>query len=186
MRRIVRGSGVFRSRNIRSPRTRIEPDSVERSFTTTVTFVRSTSAERLWKSLADYDSARTGQDTSETVLNTSNVKVNQFGKLFAMPSDGQIYTQPFYAPSVVLKGEIHNIVIIATENDTVYANDADSSDAPLWKANMVDAAHRAGTGETALNSATFKAKSIRQTLLCPFDSCYHSLFQFSAFFESAG
>ena len=47
-------------------------------------------------------------------------------------------------------------MIIATENDSVYAYDADSSGAPLWKASMVDAAHGAGGSgpETALNSAT--------------------------------
>src|SRR6516164_6199650 len=102
------------------------------------------------------DNARTGQNTSETILNTSNVNVNQFGKLFAMPSDGQVYAQPLYVPGVTIKGAVHNIVVIATENDSVYAYDADSSGAPLWKASMVDAAHGAGGSgpETALNSAT--------------------------------
>src|SRR6516225_1343109 len=102
------------------------------------------------------DNARTGQNTSETILNTSNVNVNQFGKLFAMPSDGQVYAQPLYVPGVTINGAVHNIVVIATENDSVYAYDADSSGAPLWKASMVDAAHGAGGSgpETALNSAT--------------------------------
>jgi hypothetical protein len=100
------------------------------------------------------DNARTGQNTSETILNTTNVNVNQFGKLFAMPVIGQVYAQPLYVPSVTVNGGVHNVVIIATENDTVYAYDADSSGAPLWEASMVDAAHGAGTGETALNSAT--------------------------------
>ena len=100
------------------------------------------------------DNARTGQNTSETILNTSNVNVNQFGKLFAMPSDGQVYAQPLYVPGVTINGGVHNLVVLATENDSVYAYDADSSGAPLWKASMVDAAHGAGAGETALNSAT--------------------------------
>ena len=100
------------------------------------------------------DNARTGQNTSETILNTSNVNVNQFGKLFAMPSDGQVYAQPLYVPGVTINGGVHNVVILATENDSVYAYDADSSGAPLWKASMVDSAHGAGTGEMALNSAT--------------------------------
>ncbi len=94
------------------------------------------------------DNARTGQNTSETILNTSNVNVNQFGKLFAMPSDGQVYAQPLYVPGVTINGGVHNLVILATENDGVYAYDADSSGAPLWKASMVDAAHGAGAGET--------------------------------------
>ena len=102
------------------------------------------------------DNARSGQNTSETILNTSNVNLNQFGKLFAMPAIGQVYAQPLYVPSVTVNGSVHNVVIIATENDSVYAYDADSSGAPLWKASMVDAAHGAGGSgpETALNSAT--------------------------------
>jgi len=101
------------------------------------------------------DNARTGQNTSETILNTSNVNANDFGKLFAMPVDGQIYTQPLYVPGMTIKGGIHNVVIVATEADSVYAYDADSaSSLLLWKASMVDAAHGAGTSETALTSAT--------------------------------
>ena len=75
------------------------------------------------------DNARTGQNTAESILNTTNVNVNQFGKLFAMPADGQVYAQPLYVPGVTIKGGVHNVVIIATENDTVYAYDADSSGA---------------------------------------------------------
>jgi hypothetical protein len=100
------------------------------------------------------DNARTGQNTAETILNASNVNANQFGKLFAMPADGQVYAQPLYLPGVTIKGGVHNVVIIATENDSVYAYDADSGGAPLWKVSMVDAAHGAGTGETALETAT--------------------------------
>src|SRR5215469_6664129 len=102
------------------------------------------------------DNARTGQNTAETILNTTNVNTAQFGKLFAMPADGQVYAQPLYVPGVAIKGGVHNVVIIATENDSVYAYDADASGAPLWKASMVDAAHGAGGSgpETALTSAT--------------------------------
>src|SRR5579862_6151902 len=100
------------------------------------------------------DNAQTGQNTSETILNTTNVNTSQFGKLFAMPADGQVYAQPLYVPGVTINGGVHNVVIIATENDSVYAYDADLSGAPLWKASMVDAAHGAGSGETALQTAT--------------------------------
>src|ERR1700722_2886852 len=99
------------------------------------------------------DNARTGQNMSETILNTTNVNTSQFGKLFAMPADGQVYAQPLYVPGVTINGGVHNVVIIATENDSVYAYDADSGGAPLWKASMVDAGHGAGAGETPLNSA---------------------------------
>ncbi len=97
------------------------------------------------------DNARTGQNTSETILNTTNVNANEFGKLFAMPVNGQVYAQPLYVPGVTINGGVHNVVIIATEADSVYAYDADStSSVLLWKASMVDAAHGAGAGEAAL------------------------------------
>jgi hypothetical protein len=111
------------------------------------------------------DVARTGQNTSETVLNTSNVNLNQFGKLFALPTDGLVFAQPLYVPSVTINGGFHNVVIIATEADSVYAYDADAGGAPLWKASMVDAAHGAGSGETPLNSATALACTDVQPLI---------------------
>jgi hypothetical protein len=70
-----------------------------------------------------------------------------------MPVDGQVYAQPLYVPAAI-KGGVHNVVIIATENDSVYAYDADSGGASLWKASMVDAAHGAGAGETPIHSGT--------------------------------
>ena len=51
------------------------------------------------------------------------------------PVDGQVYAQPLYLPNVTIGGAIHNVVFAATENDTVYAFDADATSvgAPLWK-----------------------------------------------------
>ena len=100
------------------------------------------------------DVSRTGQNTTETILSTTNVNVNQFGKLFALSTDGQVYAQPLYVPGVTINGATHNVLIVATAADSVYAFDADSNSAPLWKASLVDAAHGAGTGETPLNSST--------------------------------
>ncbi|MGH9690694.1 MAG: hypothetical protein ACRD4C_06360, partial [Candidatus Acidiferrales bacterium] len=37
------------------------------------------------------DNSRTGLNPSETILTTSNVNVNQFGKLLSLPVDGQVY-----------------------------------------------------------------------------------------------
>ncbi len=112
------------------------------------------------------DNARTGQNTAETILNTGNVNANQFGKLFAIPTDGQVYAQPLYVPGVTIKGGVHNVVIIATENDSVYAYDADFGGAPLWKVSMVDVAHGAGAGEMALNTATTTGSMHRDRTAC--------------------
>jgi hypothetical protein len=104
------------------------------------------------------DISRTGQNTTETILNTANVNVNQFGELFVLSTDGQVYAQPLYVPDVTINGATHNVLIVASEADSVYAFDDDSNtgvnSTPLWRASLVDAAHGAGAGETPLNSST--------------------------------
>src|ERR1051326_9175081 len=78
------------------------------------------------------DNARTGANLSETILTPANVTVNQFGKLFVISADGQIYAQPLYVSNLTLPGKgTHNVVYIATEHDSVYACDADNGTV-LW------------------------------------------------------
>src|SRR5271169_2921316 len=79
------------------------------------------------------DIARTGQNLTETVLNTSNVNSAKFGKLSLYPVDGLVDAQPLYASNVAVPGNgTHNILIAATEHDSVYAFDADSG-TTLWQ-----------------------------------------------------
>jgi uncharacterized protein (TIGR03437 family) len=81
-----------------------------------------------------YDLARTGANTNEVVLNKSNVNANTFGLLYTLPVDGMIYGQPLYASNVNIPGKgTHNVVYVATENDSVYAFDADAGGGPLWR-----------------------------------------------------
>ncbi len=77
------------------------------------------------------DNVRDGVNTNETILNPSNVNAQHFGKLAALKVDGQIYAQPLYLPNVSIGSTQHNIVFAATENDTVYAFDADAH-TTLW------------------------------------------------------
>lgn len=81
------------------------------------------------------DTNRTGANTKEKILNTSNVKAATFGKLFTRPLDGQVYAQPLYVGGINGK----NVVFVATEHNSLYAFDADDlrPDAPpLWKKNF--------------------------------------------------
>ena len=86
------------------------------------------------------DNARTGQNTLETVLTPDNVNPAHFGRLYSFPVDGYVYAQPLYMPQVAIPGNgIHNVVIVATQHDSVYAFDADSpTPAPLWRVNFLD------------------------------------------------
>ncbi len=85
------------------------------------------------------DNARTGQNAIETVLTPDNVNPAHFGRLYSFPVDGYVYAQPLYMPQVALPGNgIHNVVIVATQHDSVYAFDADSpTPAPLWRVNFL-------------------------------------------------
>jgi len=86
------------------------------------------------------DLARTGANLSETVLNTSNVNTNQFGLVFTREVDDQIYAQPLVMTNVNLGANgTHNLVIVATVNDSVYAFDADepSVTAPYWQVSFL-------------------------------------------------
>ena len=104
------------------------------------------------------DIGRTGQNVNETILNTSNVNATQFGKLFSQPVDGQIYAQPLYLSGITVNGATHNVVFVETENDSVYAFDADTNggtnSTPLWYASMLSTAHGAAAGAATIPSTT--------------------------------
>ncbi len=89
------------------------------------------------------DVARTGQNTSETWLTPSNVNKSSFGFRFSQPVDGFIVAQPPHLPNVLIPGAgTHNVVYVATLNDSVYAFDADnntgSNSSPLWHVNFTN------------------------------------------------
>jgi fibronectin type 3 domain-containing protein len=82
-----------------------------------------------------YDNSRTGANLQETVLNTTNVNSTTFGKLFSIPVDGSVYAQPLYVPGLTVNGTVHNVLYIATMENTLYACDADTG-AVLWQKNF--------------------------------------------------
>jgi hypothetical protein len=77
------------------------------------------------------NNARTGLDDQETVLTLTNVAEATFGKLFTVTVDGLVDGEPLYLSSVTIAGVSHNLLIVVTENDSVYAFDADTG-ASLW------------------------------------------------------
>jgi len=79
-----------------------------------------------------YDNLRTGWNRNETSLTQSNVGSGSFGLLATNPGlDGQIDAQPLIVSDVTIKGSVHNVAYVVTENDTVYALDASSGEVLL-------------------------------------------------------
>lgn len=89
------------------------------------------------------DNLHSGQNLSEIVLTTGNVNANQFGKLFSYAVDGYVFAQPLYVAGVNIPNQgVHNVVYVATENDSVFAFDADNLvSQPLWQTSFVNPAN---------------------------------------------
>ena len=81
------------------------------------------------------DNTRAGLNNNETALTTSNVNSNQFGKLFTLAVDDQVYAQPLVAGDLSIGSGIHNVVLIATVNNSVYAYDGDNGTL-YWQKNF--------------------------------------------------
>ena len=95
------------------------------------------------------DGARDGANTHEYALNSSTVATSTFGKLFSCPVDGAAYTQPLWVSSLNIGGGTHNVVLVATQHDSVFAFDADARPCvTYWQVNLLDALHGGTGGET--------------------------------------
>jgi hypothetical protein len=88
------------------------------------------------------DAARTGQNLNETTLTTANVKSTSFGMVGNLSVDAGVDAEPLYVSNLTLGGGVHNVVYVVTENDSVYAFDADTF-VQLWHMSVL------GANETA-------------------------------------
>jgi hypothetical protein len=84
------------------------------------------------------DLARTGQDLTETVLTLANVNSSTFGKLRFLATDGLVDAQPLYLSGLTVGNSAHDVVFVATENDTLYAFDSNSG-VLLWQQSLLGA-----------------------------------------------
>ena len=87
---------------------------------------------------ANYGPERTNANLQETLLTPGNVAPGSFGALGAFPADGEIFAQPLYVSGITIGQTTHNILLIATEHNSIYAYDADqiSPSVLLWKVNL--------------------------------------------------
>jgi hypothetical protein len=74
-----------------------------------------------------YDNNRTGWNPNELVLTPANVSGKVFGHLQTVKLDDQVDAQPLVVPGVLITAGAsqgtHDVVYVATENNTVYAVD---------------------------------------------------------------
>jgi hypothetical protein len=92
------------------------------------------------------DLGRTGQNLQEYALTPATVSGGTFGKRWSCPLDGEIYAQPLFVANLAIGGGVHNVVFLATQNDSIYAIDADDAGCvTYWHKNLL------GTGVTTIS-----------------------------------
>jgi Immunoglobulin I-set domain len=97
------------------------------STSATLTVNPSTSTSAIDVVTYHYDNLRTGQNVNEMTLSPANVNVNTFGKLGEFAVDGLVDAQPLMVSNLVVPGVgTKNVLYAVTENDSIYAFDADS------------------------------------------------------------
>src|ERR1700733_8883378 len=98
--------------------------------------------------LFHFDAQRTGLNPGEGILSPVTVSTPNFGKLFSYTLDGYVYGQPLLVSNLTVNGAVHNVVFVATENDSVYAFDSDNygTGSPLWQTSLLQ------SGETPMTN----------------------------------
>jgi hypothetical protein len=87
------------------------------------------------------DNFRTGQNLSGKYPDSIDGDASRFGLLFTDAFDGYAYAEPLYVPNVQIPNKgAHNVVYVATENDRVYAFDADHAGPALWHTSFINPA----------------------------------------------
>jgi hypothetical protein len=100
----------------------------------------------------NYDDHRTGTNLQERTLDTSNVDKRHFGKLFELVVDDQVFAGVLHVSGLRMHrshdgdddddetfsrgGRRHDVIYVATMNNSVYAFDADEAGSPLWQVNF--------------------------------------------------
>jgi len=100
------------------------------------------------------NASRDGANTHEFALTAANVNKSTFGKLFSCQADGAIYAQPLWIPNLAIAGTPHNVIVVATQHESIYAFDADAAPCTaLWHVSLIDSAHGGTPGETSVPSS---------------------------------
>jgi hypothetical protein len=82
-----------------------------------------------------YDVARTGWNPNERILTPRLLEAGRFGRLWHTLLDGQVYAAPLVVSGKSLGGSSRDLVIAPTENNTVYALDAETGEI-VWQRHL--------------------------------------------------
>jgi hypothetical protein len=83
-----------------------------------------------------YDTLRTGWNQNETQLTPANVNTHRFGVVKKLQVDGLVLAQPLLVSNFVMPdGTTHDVLIIATMHNSVYAFDAQTFSL-LWQVSL--------------------------------------------------
>ena len=97
----------------------------------------------------------TGLQSDELVLTPANVNAANMAQVWTATVDGGVWGQPLYMNGITINGVPHNVLYVATDNDSVYALDADTG-AQLWKVSLIPPGASAVTG-TMVGDVNFAA-----------------------------
>jgi hypothetical protein len=87
-------------------------------------------------STRSFDVARTGANTSETLLTPVAVRTRGIKILQTLLTDDpRLEAQPLYLSGLNIKGKIRNVIYQATMGNTIFAWDSDTGE-ELWKTNL--------------------------------------------------
>jgi outer membrane protein assembly factor BamB len=127
------------------------------------------------------DSARSGQNLTELVLDAGNVRSSSFGLLQLLEVDGKLDAQPLVLGSYLIGATPHNIVYVASEHDTVYAIDADTG-TRLWQVSLL----QSGETPSDARNCSQAAPEIGVTATPVIDRAAGSLFVVAMSKDAAG
>jgi hypothetical protein len=83
------------------------------------------------------DNYPTGWNSNETDLTPTTVGSASFGQLTTLNVDGNVIAQPLMVSNYQMPdGSTHNVLIVVTGHNSVYAYDAQDYSAPLWQVNL--------------------------------------------------
>ena len=137
--RVVGSAVAVRGETVVPLRSTIEPGAVTVAVERSGVVVRRSALSRVQTDVATYhvNNLRLGWNRYEYSLTQANVGSAQFGQIMNLPVDGDVYAEPLFLRDELVNGVAHDILLVATENDSVYAFDAESG-ALLWFRNFTN------------------------------------------------